>query len=620
METYLGVSSSETNDSLETSCCYRQGTFVLSASHLGISTGNELSSSFRKDGVDPCLGKVQILAQEVVLEDVVGVRIGIVGRCLVRSSCSLPHRVRLGAFGCCNLIVIVVVVITVVAGLSEARSVSVSANDVAGNSSIAAGVQLIQNHEEQIETRKEGVGKANVLLNAPTAIVLAIDGVGSGQDRAAGIETGVDASLGNGNGLLLHGLVDSDTVVLAHLVELIDADQTTVGQHHGTSLQTTLASVGIGGDGSRQTDAGRSLTGGRNGEGGNDHGRTEELTLGRRRITDHEDVDVTTEMGAVVEILLHTRKKLKGQSLLDDLVTVDGGGDTAAEDGKDVVALADGPDGTDILGREVEVADIPAKDLDVVDQDHRLEEAGGGGLTGGRGGRGTVDTDDLNAITGLDPVDEVVVQDQLDGTGELSHGGTLGHLLQGDGLVVLEGGQSELGLELVALLVLGGVDAGGDVDDTIGQLSAGGVDGRETQLRVGGIDVLPGLVLLGGRAVVYRTGHLGLDRGNLGGHTLNADQLPKRGGGELPRTGGGIAHGTSDCNLDLHVCIEKWIGVNMLEHEHEYSHTITSYVSLLHGQDMTYIIDSLSLSYPGRSSAAMAWHAASRARMCRRGS
>ena len=121
--------------------------------------------------------------------------------------------------------------------------------------------------------------------------------------------------------------------------------------------------------------------------------------------------------------------------------------------------------------------------------------------------------------------------------------------------MVLEGGQPELGLELVALLVLGGVDTGGDVDDAIGQLSAGGVDGWQAQLRVGGINVLPGLVLLGGRAVVDRTGHLGLDGGNLGGHALDADELPKRGGGELPRTGGGIAHGTSDGHLDLDVCI-----------------------------------------------------------------
>lgn len=259
-------------------------------------------------------------------------------------------------------------------------------------------------------------------------------------------------------------------------------------------------------------------------------------------------------MSAVVKILLHTREELEGQRLLDDLVTVDGGGDAAAKDGKDVVALADGADGPDVLGGEVEMADIPAEDLDVVDQNDRLEEAGGGGLSGGGCGQSAVDTDDLNAIAGLDAIDEVVVQDELDGAGELTHGGPLGHLLEGDGLVVLEGGQPEFGLELVALLVLGGVDAGGDVDDAIGQLPAGRIDGRQTELRVGGIDVLPGLVLLGGRAVMDRTSDLGLDGGYLGRHALDANQLPKGGGGELPRTGGGITHGTGNGNLDLDVC------------------------------------------------------------------
>lgn len=259
-------------------------------------------------------------------------------------------------------------------------------------------------------------------------------------------------------------------------------------------------------------------------------------------------------MGAVVKILLHTREELEGQRLLDDLVTVDGGGDAAAKDGKDVVALADGADGPDVLGGEVEMADIPAEDLDVVDQNDRLEEAGGGGLSGGSCGQSAVDTDDLNAIAGLDAIDEVVVQDELDGAGELTHGGPLGHLLEGDGLVVLEGGQPEFGLELVALLVLGGVDAGGDVDDAIGQLPAGRIDGRQTELRVGGIDVLPGLVLLGGRAVMDRTSDLGLDGGYLGRHALDANQLPKGGGGQLPRTGGGITHGTGNGNLDLDVC------------------------------------------------------------------
>ena len=178
---YLGVRSGKTNDSFETSRRYWEGPFVLSASHFGISIGNELPRPFREDWAHPSLGKVNILAQEIVLKDVVGM--GIVRSSLVRrSSCSLPHRMSLGAFRSGDLVVIVVVVIAVVARLSKARPVSVPANDVAGNPSIAAGVKLVQNDEQQIETRKEGVGEANVLLDAAAAVVLTVDGVSSGKD------------------------------------------------------------------------------------------------------------------------------------------------------------------------------------------------------------------------------------------------------------------------------------------------------------------------------------------------------------------------------------------------------------------------------------------------------
>ena len=171
---YLGVRGGKTNDGFETSRRYWEGPLVLSAPHLGISVGNELPRPFREDRAHPGLGKVQILAQEIVLKDVVGMGIGVVRGSLVRrSSCSLPHRVSLGAFRGGDLVVIVVVIIAVVARLSKARPVSVPANDVAGNPSVAAGVKLVQNDEQQIETRKEGVGEANVLLDAAAATAAA---------------------------------------------------------------------------------------------------------------------------------------------------------------------------------------------------------------------------------------------------------------------------------------------------------------------------------------------------------------------------------------------------------------------------------------------------------------
>lgn len=53
-------------------------------------------------------------------------------------------------------------------------------------------------------------------------------GVGGGQDARARVEYGCDAGLSDGNGLLLHSFVDSDTILISHLVKLIDANHTGV--------------------------------------------------------------------------------------------------------------------------------------------------------------------------------------------------------------------------------------------------------------------------------------------------------------------------------------------------------------------------------------------------------
>ena len=42
--------------------------------------------------------------------------------------------------------------------------------------------------------------------------------------------------LGYGDGLLLHGFVNGDSVVLSHLVKLINTNNPSVRQHHGPTL------------------------------------------------------------------------------------------------------------------------------------------------------------------------------------------------------------------------------------------------------------------------------------------------------------------------------------------------------------------------------------------------
>jgi len=44
-----------------------------------------------------------------------------------------------------------------------------------------------------------------------------------------------------------------------------------------------------------------------NGKQSNLHGRSQQLALGRQRITYHQDVNVSAKMGSVIKILLHSR-------------------------------------------------------------------------------------------------------------------------------------------------------------------------------------------------------------------------------------------------------------------------------------------------------------------------
>lgn len=51
------------------------------------------------------------------------------------------------------------------------------------------------------------------------------------------------ACLGDGYCLLLHHLVHSHPVDFVHFVELVDADHSAVGKHHGTCLKSFLSGV-----------------------------------------------------------------------------------------------------------------------------------------------------------------------------------------------------------------------------------------------------------------------------------------------------------------------------------------------------------------------------------------
>lgn len=67
------------------------------------------------------------------------------------------------------------------------------------------------------------------------------------------VQSGVDAGLGDGDGLLFHGFVDGGLVFGVHLVEFVDAADAVVGEHESAGLDAEFAAVGVFVDGGCET-------------------------------------------------------------------------------------------------------------------------------------------------------------------------------------------------------------------------------------------------------------------------------------------------------------------------------------------------------------------------------
>ncbi len=84
------------------------------------------------------------------------------------------------------------------------------------------------------------MGQLNVLNDGAVLVPLRADGVSCCQDGGASIERTDDASLGNGQSLLLHHLMKNGPRTLTHLVKLIYTAYTIITQHQRSTANNTL--------------------------------------------------------------------------------------------------------------------------------------------------------------------------------------------------------------------------------------------------------------------------------------------------------------------------------------------------------------------------------------------
>ena len=169
--------------------------------------------------------------------------------------------------------------------------------------------------------------------------------------------------------------MNGHTIVLAHLVELVDAHDSSVRKHHRARLQTSLARLLIAYDGRRETDAAAAATGRVHRQRHRVQHEAQQLRLAAGRVSDEENVDIATQMDPVGEIVLATADHLQHQRSLDLLVAANGRRYRRRKDIKRVFAAGESLHLLDRRRIDRQAFRVRVDRLQVVAANHRAETA-----------------------------------------------------------------------------------------------------------------------------------------------------------------------------------------------------------------------------------------------------
>lgn len=311
-----------------------------------------------------------------------------------------------------------------------------AADDKVGQHLVDARIRLVLDDAKDVEPRQDRLGELDVLTEGNCRVVAPADRVGSSDDGAAGLQRGDDASLRDGDALLLHGFVDGGStgggdilsasclhrvrngaqyspVGVVHLVKLVDQADTLVRQDERPTLETPLARDGVLPHARRQTDGTCALARRKHGAVRRLLDILEHLRLGRTRVTEQKHVDVATDAMLPVDVLGHAAKEGQGDGGLDVVVAVNRRRHRLDDTLADAFIAREIADRLLVLLRKTERRKEVLLLVDVV----RLEDGRKDGEAVFDIERGievvAVDARNLNLVAGLGRIDQVPEQNDL---------------------------------------------------------------------------------------------------------------------------------------------------------------------------------------------------------------
>ena len=116
----------------------------------------------------------------------------------------------------------------------------VRVNDEGGQLVVLVLVHFVTDDGEQVESRQDRVSQVHIIIEVELRLVNTADRVSGCNNRAASLERRNNTSLGDRDGLLLHGFVDRGSVLFVHLIELIDEADTLIGKDKRATFEGPL--------------------------------------------------------------------------------------------------------------------------------------------------------------------------------------------------------------------------------------------------------------------------------------------------------------------------------------------------------------------------------------------